>query len=262
MNFLVFRPAHSVFLAACLCTAAHAGPAAFTKLEALQGSVEAAGTLVYRGDTFIQRAPAGAPLFRYERRVLTNPNGLTASHITRDPGGRVIIAESAQVSPSYETLRFEATNQQSGFAGSVQISKGGRHLEYELNDNGKLSTAFEDVFDPVVCGPSLFGFVLKNWDPLMAGATLPVRMLVLKEKTTYGFNLKFEKLADGKASFTITPSNFLIRMAVAPLQVTFDASTKMPVRYEGRVPPMENISGKLKDLDARVEYTSMSAVYR
>ena len=262
MNFLVFRPVHSVFLAACLCTAAHAGPAAFTKLEALQGSVEAAGTLVYRGDTFIQRAPAGAPLFRYERRVLTNPNGLTASHITRDPAGRVIIAESAQVSPSYETLRFEATNQQSGFTGSVQISKGGRHLEYELNDNGKLSTAFEDVFDPVVCGPSLFGFVLKNWDPLMAGATLPVRMLVLKEKTTYGFNLKFEKLADGKASFTITPSNFLIRMAVAPLQVTFDASTKMPVRYEGRVPPMENISGKLKDLDARVEYTSMSAVYR
>ena len=73
---------------------------------------------------------------------------------------------------------------------------------------------------------------------------------------------KFEKLADGKASFTITPSNFLIRMAVAPLQVTFDAGTKTPVRYEGRVPPMENISGKLKDLDARVEYTSVSAVYR
>ena len=262
MNFLVFRPAHSVLLAACLWTAAQAGPAGFTKLEALQVSAETAGTLVYRGDTFIQRAPVGAPLFRYERRVLTNPNGLTASHITRDPAGRVIIAESAQVSPSYETQRFEATNQQSGFTGSVQISKGGRHLEYELNDNGKLSTASEDVVDPVVCGPSLFGFILNNWDPLLAGATLPVRMLVLKEKTTYGFDLKFEKLADGKASFTVTPSNFLIRMAVAPLQVTFDAGTKTPVRYEGRVPPMENISGKLKDLNARVEYTSVSAVYR
>ena len=111
MNFLVFHPAHSVLLAACLWTAAQAGPAAFAKLEALQGSAETAGTLVYRGDTFVQRAPVGAPLFRYERRVLTNPNGLTASHITRDPGGRVIIAESAQVSPSYETQRFEATNQ-------------------------------------------------------------------------------------------------------------------------------------------------------
>ena len=234
----------------------------FTKLDALQVSAEAAGTLVYRGNTFTQRAPAGAPLFRYERRVLTSPNGLTASNITRDPAGRVIILESAQVSPNQETQRFEATNQQSGFTGSVQISKGGRHLKYELNDNGKLSTASEDVVDPVVSGPSMFGFILKNWDPLMAGATLPVRMLVLKEKTTYGFDLKFEKLADGKASFTITPSNLLIRMAVAPLQVTFDASTKMPARYEGRVPPLENISSKLKDLDARVEYTSISAVYR
>ena len=262
MNFLVFRPLNSVLLATCFWTAAQAGPVDFTKLDALQVSAEAAGTLVYRGNTFTQRAPAGAPLFRYERRVLTSPNGLTASNITRDPAGRVIILEPAQVSPNQETQRFEATNQQSGFTGSVQISKGGRHLKYELNDNGKLSTASEDVVDPVVSGPSMFGFILKNWDPLVAGATLPVRMLVLKEKTTYGFDLKFEKLADGKASFTITPSNLLIRMAVAPLQVTFDASTKMPARYEGRVPPLENISSKLKDLDARVEYTSISAVYR
>ena len=262
MNFLVFRPLNSVLLATCFWTAAQAGSVDFTKLDALQVSAEAAGTLVYRGNTFTQRAPAGAPLFRYERRVLTSPNGLTASNITRDPAGRVIILESAQVSPNQETQRFEATNQQSGFTGSVQISKGGRHLKYELNDNGKLSTASEDVVDPVVSGPSMFGFILKNWDPLMAGATLPVRMLVLKEKTTYGFDVKFEKQINGQALFTLTPSSLLIRLAIAPLRVVFDANTKTAVRYEGRVPPMENVSGKLKDLDARVEYTSISAVYR
>jgi hypothetical protein len=131
-----------------------------------------------------------------------------------------------------------------------------------VNDNGKRSTASEEVSDPVVCGPSLFGFVLRNWDPLVAGTTLPVRMLVLKDKTTYGFHLKFEKFSSGQAAFTITPSNFLIRRAIAPLRVVFDASTRTAVRYEGRVPPMENVSGKLKDLDARVEYAAMSAVYR
>ena len=174
----------------------------------------------------------------------------------------VIIAESALISPDYEIQRFEATNQQSGVTGSVQISKGGRHLEYELNDNGKISTASEDVSDLVVSGPSLFGFILKNWDQLVAGISLPVRMLVLKDKTTYGFDLKFEKLANGHASFTLTPSNFLIRMAIAPLRVVFDTNTKTAVRYEGRVPPMENVSGKLKDLDARVEYTSITPAYR
>ncbi len=108
----------------------------------------------------------------------------------------------------------------------------------------------------------MFGFILKNWDPLVAGKTLPVRMLVLQDKTTYGFDLKFEKLANGQASFTVTPSSFLIRMAIAPLRVVFDANTKTAVRYEGRVPPMEAINGKLKDLDARVEYTTVTPAYR
>ncbi len=247
MNFLVVRTAQLVILAACLWSPVRA---------------ETAGALVYRGDTFAQRTPAGAPLFHYERRVLAHPGGLTASHTTRDTAGRVLIVESAQVSPHYAIQRFEVTNMQSGFTGSVQTSNGGRHLEYELIHNGKRSTASEDISDPVVCGPSLFGFILKHWDPLMAGATLPVRMLVLKEKTTYGFDLKFDNLVDGKAAFTITPSHFLIRMAITPLRVVFDASTRTPVRYEGRVPPMENVAGTLKDLDARVEYTPVSAVYR
>ena len=56
--------------------------------------------------------------------------------------------------------------------------------------------------------------------------------------------------------------NFFIRLAIAPLRVVFDANTKTAVRYEGRVPPMENVSGKLKDLDARVEYTSITPAYR
>lgn len=266
MPFFCARPAHLLALAGCLLTAAlspaQGGQAAFAKLEALQASPESAGTLVHRGDTFTQRTPAGAPLYRYERRVLSAPDGLTASHITSDPTGRVIIVESALVSPHYETRRFDAINQQAGFTGSVQISNGGRHLAYEINDNGKVSTASEEVSDPVVCGPSLFGFILKNWEPLMAGTSLPVRMLVLKDKTTYGFDLKFDKLANGQAFFTFTPSSFVIRMAIAPLRVVFDASTRKVVRYEGRVPPMESVSGKLKDLDARVEYAPTSAVFR
>lgn len=241
---------------------AQAGQPAIVKLEALRQSPESAGTLVYRGDTFAQHTPAGSPLYRYERRVLNTPSGIIASHLTSDPTGRMIIAEAALVSPSYEVRRFEAANLQAGFSGSVEISQDGRHLEYELKHKGTVSTASEDVSDPVVSGPSLFGFILTNWALLTAGTTMPVRMLVLKDKTTYGFDLKCDKLVDGQASFTITPSNLLIRLAVAPLRVVFDVSTRTVVRYEGRVPPMEHVSGKLKDLDARVLYTPVSSTYR
>jgi hypothetical protein len=269
MIFRIFHPLRgwrSIAAAACLLTAAtshsQASPAAIAKLAVTQASTDSAGAVVYRGATFTQRTPSGDPLYRYERRVLTVPNGLSASNITSDPAGRVIIVESATLSPQYELHRFDATNLQAGFAGSVQLSNDGRHLEYELNENGKVTKAFEDVSAPVVSGPSMFGFILKHWDLLKAGALMPVRMLVLKEKTTYGFDLKFEKQVNGQALFTATPSSFLIRMAVAPLRVVFDVNTKMPVRYEGRVPPMENVSGKLKDLDARVEYTAVANVYR
>lgn len=228
----------------------------------MQASAQAAGPLVYRGETFAQHTPAGPLLYHYERRVLPTPTGLRASHITRDPAGHVVIVESALMSPQYETLRFEAADRQSGFSGSVQISQGGRHLEYELNDNGKRSTASEDVADPIVCGPSLFGYILQHWDPLLGGASLPVRMLVLRDKTTYGFEVKLDQTVHGQAAFSVTPSSFLIRMAIAPLRVVFDARTKTAIRYEGRVPPMENVAGKLKNLDARVEYTSAAAAYR
>lgn len=237
-------------------------PTSFSRLAVLQTAPESAGALVYRGSTFAQRTPAGEALYRYERRVQAMPAGLNASHITTDPVGRVIIVESAVLSSQNEIQRFEAVNQQAGFAGFVQLGNNGRRLEYELNDNGKVTKAFEDVSDPVVCGPSMFGFILKNWEPLREGASLPIRMLVLKDKTTYGFDVKYEKQVNGQASFTITPNSFLIRMAVAPLRVVFDAATKTPVRYEGRVPPMDNISGKLKDLDARVEYTNVAPAYR
>lgn len=245
-----------------MAASAQPSPPALTKMEALQRSPESAGALIYRGQTFPLGVSAGSPLYHYERRVAPESTGLIASHITSDLAGRVIIVESSAMSPSYEVKRFEVVNQQSGFAGSVQVTQNGRHLEYELNDNGKVSRASEDVSDPIVTGPSMFGFILKNWEPLKAGTTIPVRMLVLKEKTTYGFDLKFDKQANGQATFTVTPSNFLIRMAIAPLRVVFDASTMTPVRYEGRVPPMESVAGKLKDLDARVEYTPMAPAYR
>ena len=266
MNFAHFhslsRPVFLLLLLGAGTASAQLTDPALAKLESLGASPEATGTLVYRGETFAQRTPSGPALFRYERRVQSAAAGLTASHLTRDAAGRLLIAEQAVMSGSYAVQRFDVVNQQLGFSGSVQVSQSGRRLEYELHQDGKVSRASEEVSAPVVTGPSMFGFIAQNWESLQAGATLPVRMVVLKEKTTYGFDIKLDKQANGQAHFSVTPSNFVIRMAIAPLKVVLDATTRNAVRYEGRVPPMENVSGKLKDLDARVEYTALLAHYR
>jgi hypothetical protein len=231
------------------------------RLDSLRRAPELAGTLIYQGTVFALRGPGGDTLFRYERRVHTTATGISVTHTTRDPDGTLIIDESAQLSAAYDFQRFDAANAQAGISGSVVSSQGGRHLEYTLNDNGRVSTSSEDVSDPVVTGPSVHGFIRQHWDELTTGRKIRVRMIVLNRKTSYGFDLRMKSQADGQTTFSSTPSSALVRLVIKPLYVVFANADRSLVRYEGRVPPMQKVDGKLRDLDARVEYR-MAAAYR
>ena len=238
------------------------GGAGMARLETLRLAPETAGARVYRGTVFALDSTGGAPLYTYERRVGVTPEGLSAAHITRDPAAKIIIAEEARFTPSYVLQRFEAANLQQGFSGGVEVSKDGRQLTYRLNKNGQISTATEAVSDPVVTGPTLHGFVLQHWDELLAGKALPVRMAVLAEKTSYGFEIRYSSNTGGLSSFSISPSSMFVRMAIAPMKVSFVTASKALVSYEGRVPPMRVDGLKLKNLDARVDYVMDLAAYR
>ena len=236
--------------------------ASVERLQKLQQSPASAGELIYQGDTFAQDDISAQPLFRYERRVAAIKDGLTASHLTRNPRGQMVVIEVAQMGPDYALQRFETVNQQSDFSGSVEVSADGRHLHYALLEQGQASSADEQVDAPVVTGPSMHGFILQHWDQLKAGEPLPVRFVVLQEMQTYGFDLRFEQENDGQTVFSLTPSSFFIRLAIQPLRVTFDSAARTVVRYEGRVPPKQDVQGELQDLDARVEYTAVTPGYR
>lgn len=236
--------------------------ASAAQLLALDTLPAQAGELIYRGATFAQNASGGQPLFRYERRIATTPTGLQAAHLTRDPAQKLVIAESAQFDTRYALQRFTVQNQQLGYSGEVQVSADGRRLKYKLSDNGSLSNAEEKIDAPALTGPSTFGFILAHWSELAAGKTLPVRFVVLKEKTSYGLNIRAEQFANGQATFVLTPSSWVIRRFIAPLRVVFDTNDMTVVRYEGRVPPMQSVAEKWVDLDARVDYTPVAASYR
>lgn len=270
MNTFVTTPFktgwNALCLAALMASAApvhaelDAGDAA--KLAAFRSTPELAGALIYRGSVTPLNRPNAEAVFTYERRAEKNARGSLAAHLTSDLQGDVVIVEAAQSSATYELQRFDAINKQLGYSGSVMVSANGQRLDYHLNDNGKITTATEDISDPAVSGPQLFGLILQNQALLKAGKTLPVRMIVLKDKTTYGFDIRLEKEANGQATFSVIPSSFVIRMAIAPMRLVFDMPSATVVRYEGRVPPMEPVLGKLKVLDARVDYKSVEPTYR
>jgi hypothetical protein len=220
---------------------------------------------IYEGRVFVPTAaPGAAPLFTYERRVAATDDGhdLLASHLTRDAGGATIIEESARTTPAYALRRFDADNRQQGYRGSATVSADGRQIDFSLLRDGRWSHASQTLNAPAVAGPSLHGFMLQHWDRLVAGDTVPVRMIVIAKKTTYGFRIRLHSRSSELTVFSVTPTNVLVRLAVAPLAVAFDNATHQVLRYEGRVPPQLVERGRAREFDARVEYTMKAPAYR
>jgi hypothetical protein len=219
---------------------------------------------IYEGRVHPQgAAPDAAPAFVYERRVAEVDDGLVASHLTRDPqSGALLIDETAHVSGAYALRRFEADNRQQGYRGAVTVSADGQRLDYELQRGGKTTRRSESIRAPAVAGPSLHGFILQRWDRLVAGDAVDVRMIVLAKTTSYGFRIRLHSQREGRTAFTVTPTNWFVRLAVAPLTVAFDSSTRQVLRYEGRVPPLRVVDGRAREFDARVDYTMRTATYR
>jgi hypothetical protein len=166
------------------------------------------------------------------------------------------------MSPGYVLRRFDADNRQQGYRGSVTVSADGHRLDFELLRDGIVRRASRSAADPVVAGPSLHGFMLQRWDRLAAGERFDVRLIVLARLTTYGFCIRLRSQRDGRVVFSATPTNWLVRLAVAPLQVVFDARTRQLLRYQGRVPPLLRVGGKAREFDARVDYTMAASAYR
>lgn len=252
-------------LATLLAPAAQAAlqPAAEARLQALQQSPDSAGAWVYDGTVQPLSAPNGPALFTYQRRVQPTADGQTATHITRDPQGRVLIAESATVAADHTLRRFDAVNRQLGSSGSVEASADGRQLHYRLVEGSRVRTASEVIDAPAVTGPSLHGHILRQWDALSAGRVQVVRFVVLSRLESIAFEIRRTESAEpGRRAFTITPARWWLRLALRPLRVEFDETTRQVRRYEGRVPPMQDVDGRLKPLDARVDYPQHAPIYR
>lgn len=222
-----------------------------------------AGERLYVGTVYAQ--PAGAEaLYTYERRVqrAAGDGAAAATHVTRTPAGEVVIAERATFDADYRLRSFDTNNAQGHFSGQVRVSDDGRQLDYSVVRNGRHEQARETVTAPPVTGPSLHGFIARHRELLAQGGSLPVRMIVMPELRSYGFEIRRAGVTADTVAYTVTPSSWLVRLAIDPLVVTFDRETRNIVRYEGRVPPMRWDGARWRNLDARVEYALDVPVYR
>lgn len=266
--------------------------AAHHRLQQLQAQPELAGERVYCGTVYpLRGAPAerAGALFTYARHVRPTAQGLEASHLTYDLQGRLIIEERVALTQSHALHRMDVANRQTGHAGSVVADADAQSLHFTWSTGHTTRTAREPLAPKtlLVAGPNLHSTLLRHWDLLHAGLALRVHMLVPARLGSYGFTVRCAGAAPrcprppgdepanppaavapaipgpDTTTFVATPSNLLLRWALAPLRSVFDSEHRSLTRYEGRVPPhRQTAEGRLRDLDARVLYTPQAQGYR
>lgn len=233
--------------------------AARAQLDAIEQRPGEAGEQIYEGRVFGLDGHT-APLFAYERRVRQEKGLVTSTHITHDPSGAVVVVQSASHTPTYDLRRADLLHGQSGVTASVEIADG--HATYTMDDGARTTTAREAVADPVVAGPTMFGFILAHWEALTSGTAIPIRFAVLERGESLRFMLERVDGPQGRTVIRMTPSNPLVRLAVSPTYFHFDTRSRQILEYTGRVPPFEQRGDRLTTLDARVAYQFVATSFR
>ena len=234
-------------------------PVALDELISVQQTPHSAGQQVYEGMVYsLDSRPE--PLFRYERRVRSEGTNLVSNHVTYDSAGSIVVIQSAEHTSGYDLLRAGMIHRQTGASGSVEVS--GNRALFTLDEGGRVSRASEKVDDPVVAGPTMFGYIVAHWHELMSGAALPIRFALIERLETIGFTLERVDSPQDQTTIRMQASNPLLRLAVASTYFHFDTKTRKILEYTGRVPPLESVNGRLRALDARVAYHFVAADFR
>lgn len=231
-------------------------------LDRLAAAPESAGTLVYDGTVRRLGAPIeGAPSFTYERRVRDEDGLQRSTHLTHDDRGGLPIAIVASHTADYAFVDVQQIHGQTGIVGHARMLDA-RRLELVRTRDGRTTHRVEHVDDPVVAGPTLFGWALAHWDELVAGKRLRVRFAAIDDARSYGFELRLLQRDDATTVLAFRATSPFVRAAVPAMRLVFDTKTRAILRYEGRVPPMLAGTRGLRPLDARVDYAHATARYR
>jgi hypothetical protein len=191
-------------------------------------------------------------LFQFQRSCEKN----TCRNTFSNPSGEEAVVETINYNDDDTFKSFSVDQRQTNESGEIKVENG--KVSFSWTKEGKTKTDSEKITDNFVVPPTLVPYLHKNWDALLAGKTINVRLGAADRRETVGFSLfKMEekKLNDRDVIVVkMKATSFIIAAIVDPLFFTFDKESKRLVELVGRTSPKRKVGNSWKDLDVEIEY--------
>lgn len=208
------------------------------------------GKKIYRGNVFPDYS--NEQQYFYERWLIENENSTVANHATYTMDKKKLVIQSAKEDKSNNLIHYDEIHIQKGYIGSILIEH--KKVKIIRRYKGKDEINVETLGNPVVVGPTLFGYIQNNWDSLIAGKENDISFGLIERLETFDFTIKFKSKNSKEVNFILTPTSFLMKLFVSDLEVDFDPVTKKVLRYKGAVPQYHMVDGDFKKVYATSIY--------
>ena len=171
--------------------------------------------------------------------------GLKTSY--RDPSGKVIVRRTVNFKENETTPTFRTEDLRDGYLEGAEVRGDSVRLYWRKNYGSALNEKTIVIPGPAAVDAGFNNFIQNNWDALVRGTKRQFNFGAPFALDYYGFRVRKtdEKTVGGRQQVVIQCEidNFIIRLFVTPIVLTYDVESRRLVEYAG-ISNINNDQGK------------------
>jgi len=141
-----------------------------------------------------------------------------------------IVPRTLPWAPGYEILDRRSAAREAALPAGSQID-----LAWQRGERSTVRHGRADLDDTVVVDAGLYPFVAANWQRLLGGEALTLRIPVPWRLALYDFRLRRVEGDDtSRVTFELAASSFMVRLVLDPIRLVYDAADRTLLEQIGR----------------------------
>jgi hypothetical protein len=171
--------------------------------------------------------------------------GLKTSY--RDPWGKLIVQRTVDFTENAMTPTFRTEDLRDGYTEGAEVVGDSVRLYWRKNFTSALNQKTILIPAPAAVDAGFNNFIQQNWDDVIRGTKLHFNFGAPFALDYYEFRVykSDDKVVDGRKQIVVRCEidNWIIRLFVTPIILTYDVDTKRLVEYAG-ISNINNDKGK------------------